>query len=141
MNSCNEEIKKLKKMMKSLLDNKPILCKTMIRQDLPDFRGVYCFFNKKDEPVYIGSCGVKGKLKKGTLRLRVWGDHMIGDFKASSLKRKLQKIIKKINSKEDAKEFIKDNFYVQYKRIPNNLKKITLLEHFMIAVYNPIYND
>jgi len=120
---------------------------------------IYLVLNEKDKVVYVGKTGRTGKL-----RLR----EMSTDYRSHTLNRKLLKPrvekflkskiaslsnkskqqliesnqINEVEFKDLQKEIntrIKERF--KFKLYPTAKNKLSQLEHFLISVYNPIFND
>ena len=122
--------KRLLEDMEDYLDIKPMKFCDLVYRDIPETSGIYIISERDiDNIVYIGL--------SANLRDRIYRNHLMGDSAASSLKRKLMKL-KKL-TRQQAKDYIKKYLFVRFKSIPE--KEVKKIEHFMIAVLNPKYND
>ena len=122
--------KRLLEDMNEYLEVQPIKFCNLIYKSIPESSGIYIISERDTSNiVYIGL--------SANLRDRIYRNHLMGDAAASSLKRKLMKL-KKL-TRQEAKDYIKKYLYVRFKVMPE--KEVKRIEHFMIAILNPKYND
>ncbi len=129
----NKFLKKIKKksiknIECNLLKINPIKLGLINKHLIPEKSGIYimCEKNKKNI-VYIG--------ESGNLFDRI-DKQLRGNFNASNIKKKIAN--KNKWDKYEAKEYMKKNLFVRFFLVKSNRYKI---EHFLIALFNPKYND
>ena len=124
-----ENRKKLENLLIKLINSEEISLKNLSSSEIPKEAGVYLILNKK-EIIYIG--------KSDNLRRRIISNHLKGDVIASILRKKIKRIYL-LKDEKDISQWIKNNCSVKFMRLKG--RDISLLEHFAIAVLNPILND
>ena len=127
MTSIEFNIRKLKKYTYRISNTKSIKCSALKPKTLPPKKGIYMFLDKNKKIFYVGSCGVEGK-GGGTLRSRVYSNHIRGNVNSSSFMKRV------------GKNYIRKNLNLKYIEIEDK-ELINNIGHFMIAIFEPKYND
>ncbi|MCK4404800.1 MAG: hypothetical protein KAW02_06880 [candidate division Zixibacteria bacterium] len=105
-----------------------------LHRKLPKESGVYRIFEKKSEwnkSIYLG--------KTGNLLQRIYHNHLMGDKQASSVKRKLIANFG-LRDEKAVKDYLKRRCSLQFIVIKNR-NEIKFVEHFLISILRPKYND
>ena len=105
-----------------------------LRDILPAKGGVYRIFEEGAEwnsSIYIG--------ESANLQRRLYNNHLMGNRKASALKKKL---IEKGNLADEraVKQYLKNKCLFQFIKVPDEADR-KYFEHFAIAILHPKYND
>ena len=127
-------IARYKELLQTLLAAPPIPFDESLHSALPTQGGVYRIFEKGADwqrSVYVG--------KTGDLQNRVYGNHLMGNRRASTLKRKLIRY-GKCADENDVKEYLKDKCLLQFLVVADDAER-TSFEHFAVAILRPRYND
>ncbi len=121
-------------MLEELLTSNPIRFDQRLHSSLPNKSGVYRIFeiiSQDFKSVYVG--------KSVDLQNRIHGNHLMGNRRGSTLKRKL--IENNIFLDEEAvKNYLKHKCLVQYILVPDDCT-LNGFEHFAIAILQPKIND
>ena len=120
----------------ALISGPQILFDGNLHGALPTESGIYRVFKKGSD--WTESIYVVGN-RTGTLQDRVYGNLLMGDSGAHTLKRKLIKV-GICPDEESVKQYLKNNCLVQFLVIPE-VRERSLIEHFTISVLKPEYND
>lgn len=118
----------------SLLSGRQIPFDENLRSNLSTSAGVYRIFEvgaNWRQSVYVG--------KSTNIKTRIYGDHFIGNPRASTLKRKLIDQGRFADEKE-VKEYLRRECLVQWIEVEDDLNR-TWLEHFAAAILRPGFND
>ena len=100
---------------------------------IPKSPGIYLILKKDtNDVVYIG--------ETENLRKRIVDNLISGDKQAHTLRKKLAKTYN-LKTEKEITDFLKENF--TFKFIETNIepKERKSVEHFLIAVINPLFND
>ncbi len=97
---------------------------------IPTTSGLY-LIHSHDKLLYVG--------ETANLQRRLLGDHRSGNIKGSAFRKSLQRH-EKLNSEEEISKYIMGNCSFQFIEIEDKLRR-KRLEHFAIAVLEPILND
>jgi len=98
---------------------------------IPKKRGVYIIFDKKNgKPIYVG------KTYRRDLCQRILNDHK----KTGSQFRTALSRVYNLQSKEEISKYIIKNCSFRFKIIDEDPEERVRLEHFAIAILNPILN-
>lgn len=127
-------IAQYKDWLKKLLAETPLPFDGNLRGALPTQGGVYRVFEKGSDwqgSVYVG--------KTGNLQERIYSNHLMGNRRASTLKRKLIKY-GDCADEADVKSYLKSGCLMQFLVVVDETER-TFFEHFAIAVLRPRYND
>jgi excinuclease UvrABC nuclease subunit len=130
----NERILIFSSLLQELVDAPVIAFINLKSSTLPTKPGVYRIFETNDElptTIYVG--------ESENLSNRIYGNHLMGNTEASTLKRKLVKSGKYTNS-EAVRAYLRQECSLQYVVLLNHKEKI-LFEHFAIAMLEPLLND
>jgi excinuclease UvrABC nuclease subunit len=124
-------IKEYKAILKKMLDAPKAPFDTVLASSLPRSGGVYQIIDREmNVTIYVG--------QSANLYNRIYGNHLMGNRAASTLKRKL------INSKFEDETMVKDYLIrcclVQWIEIDDTNER-TWFEHFAIALLKPKYNN
>lgn len=128
-------IKGLEERLNQALKISPVQFSYIKRSDLQRVAGVYIIStrkNGKEEVIYVG--------RTKTMQGRLYGNHLNGNKKASSLKRYLiqDTNLENILSPQDAKQHILENYAVRFV-LEEDLYMRGILECYFTAVLRPMY--
>ncbi|MDH4136353.1 MAG: GIY-YIG nuclease family protein [Anaerolineae bacterium] len=127
-------IAEYKALLVTLISNPQQPFDETLRGSLPQDGGVYRIFEKGSgwqSSVYVG--------KTTRLRGRIYRDHLMGNRRASTLKRKLI-ASGQFSDEEAVKQYLKDRCLVQYMTISDEALR-TSFEHFAVGILKPQFND
>lgn len=127
-------IAQYKKLLEQLLEGQVHQFNSNFHSVLPTEGGVYRIFQEGAEwnsSIYVG--------ESANLWSRLYNNHLMGNRRASSLKRKL---IEKGNFADEraVKQYLKDECLFQSIEVPGEAHR-KHFEHFAIAILRPEYND
>jgi excinuclease UvrABC nuclease subunit len=126
------ESTRYKELLGKLLETNPLPLNEALKGLLPRKGGVYRIVeNGSDEILYVG--------QSTNLRSRIYGRHLRGSKRVSTLRRKL---LRGGDMADDAavSEFLARECRVQYLEIEDERER-TWFEHFAIALLRPKYNN
>ena len=101
---------------------------------LPELGGFYRICKRRSDwtkSLYVGSTN--------NLRNRVFRNHLMGSTRASTLKKKLVHSSRFKDAKA-VKDYLKRNCAVQF-TVVKGKKEVNFIEHFLISILRPVYND
>ncbi len=128
IDKLEKRLPKLKKYADEILKQDTIRLTDLKYSQIPEKSGVYIIYNNK-KVIYIGNTQ--------NLRNRIYRNHLMGEERSSILKKKIMK--ERNLSRSKAKEYMKKYLSVRYRIIPTS--KIDSVEHFLISLFVPKYND
>ena len=126
-------IARYKELLQTLLASPVFPFDDNLRNALPTAGGVYRIFetHRLENSVYIG--------KSTNLQNRIYGNHLMGNRRASTLKRKF--IESGRYADENAvKHYLREKCSVQFITVDDDAER-TSLEHFAVAIVRPAFND
>jgi excinuclease UvrABC nuclease subunit len=130
----NDRISKFSSLLQVLVDAPVIAFINLKPADLPTKPGVYRIFETDDElpaTIYVG--------ESENLSNRIYGNHLMGNTEASTLKKKLVKSGKFTDTKA-VKEFLRAECSLQYVVLLEQKERI-MFEHYAVAMLEPRFND
>lgn len=101
---------------------------------LPERGGVYRILRRGSDwskSLYVGGTD--------NLRRRVFRNHLMGNTRSSTLKKKLVKS-RRFKDVKAVKDYFKRRCVVQF-IVVKNQKELNFIEHFLISILRPKYND
>lgn len=129
MNSRLEVIKEILSVLDDLQENIKYTFSTD-RKQIPKASGLYLIYSQ-DQLLYVG--------ETDNLQRRLLGDHKSSNIKGSAFRKALKKY-KKLADEKSISEYIMKNCSFQFIEFEDK-KRRKRLEHFAIAVLNPILNE
>ncbi|MHA1506237.1 MAG: GIY-YIG nuclease family protein [Candidatus Asgardarchaeia archaeon] len=129
-NFC-KKVEELLEFLQQFLTVELIRISKLRRKEIPENPGIYAIYAPNgQELIYIGSTN--------NLKRRIYTNHMKGNKKASTLRRKL---FKKFGSEDKVTEFLEQCFVRFLPLDGMSEKMIKIIEHFFIAILEPDMND
>jgi len=98
-------------------------------KQLPQEAGIYVLYEDR-EVAYVG-------MTKGSLRRRIYKNHFRGSKRNSAFRKTLMRE-KRFRAKNSVRKYMLNHMEVAWKEMGS--EEAETLEHFMIAVLNPVYN-
>jgi excinuclease UvrABC nuclease subunit len=100
---------------------------------IPKSPGIYLIIKKDtNDIIYVG--------ETENLRQRIVDNLISGDKQAHILRKKLAKTYN-LKTENEITDFLKENFAFKFKETNIEPKERKAVEHFLIAVINPLFND
>ena len=128
--SIDENIRQYLQYLKKFLVQKLVKVKELRRKSVLAKRGIYGFYDANGTLLYIGTTD--------NLKRRIFNNHISGNARASSLRRKLKKTLKE---ESQITQFL-ENCYLRFLPLQNvEQRLLKLIEHFFIAILVPTLND
>jgi len=126
-----ERIEKLSDGLQRFLAIERVKMIELSRKDIPNSPGIYAIYAPNSQkPLYIGSTN--------NLKRRIYTNHLKGDEKASTLRRKL---FKELKDERRVTEFL-ETCSIRFVSLEDmSEKEIKRIEHFFIAILEPEMND
>lgn len=100
------------------------------RKEIPEKPGIYAIYSPKSQKlIYVESTR--------NLRNRIYTNHLKGNARTSTLRRKL---IMRLKSEENVSRFL-ESCSLRFLPLEINEKELKSIEHFLIAILKPMLND
>ncbi len=127
--SYQKRIEKFSEILKEFISSEMFELATLRRKDIPGKQGIYAIYSPESKLVYVGSTS--------NLRSRIYTNHLKGNVRSSTLRRKL---IKRLKSEEEVSRFL-ESCSIRFLAIDVSGRELKSIEHFFIAILNPLLND
>jgi hypothetical protein len=129
-NNLDLRIERLKSFLIEIIGEKE---HSFSERKIPKSPGIYLIIKKDtNDIIYVG--------ETENLRQRIVDNLISGDRQAHTLRKKLAKTYN-LKTENEITDFLKENFAFKFKETNIEPKERKAVEHFLIAVINPLFND
>ncbi len=124
-----KRIEKFSEILQKFLSTDIFKVANLRRRDIPEEQGIYAIYSPENKLVYVGSTS--------NLRSRIYTNHLKGNARSSTLRRKL---VKRLKSEEEVSRFL-ESCSIRFLAVEMSERELKSIEHFFIAILNPLLND